>query len=240
MITGMGGQVLVCDANSQVQRALQVILRDAGYKVTCTATGQAALDRVARRRPDAVILELLLPDIGGIELCCRLRERDDMPIIVLSSVDDQQAKIDAFESGADDYVTKPFSPGELVARLAARLREAPSGLRFEADGLVIDLTARRATIGDEDIHLTATEFALLRVLATSRGAVTYRTLAKKVWGPVPSDAAPRIRTHIANLRAKLDPDQHRNVIVTQVGVGYRFAARAHRGGLSRARAASRS
>jgi two-component system, OmpR family, KDP operon response regulator KdpE len=163
-----------------------------------------------------------------------------MPIIVLSALDEEQAKIDALGSGADDYITKPFSPGELVARLAARLREAPSGLRFEADGLVIDLTARRATIGDEDIHLTATEFALLRVLATSRGAVTYRTLARKVWGPLRSDAAPRIRTHIANLRAKLDPGQHRNLIVTQVGVGYRFAARARRGGLSRPRAASRS
>ncbi len=238
MITRMGAQILVCDANSQVQRALQVILRDAGYKVRCTATGQAALDRVVRRRPDAVILELLLPDIDGIELCCRLRERDDMPILVLSSVDDQQAKIDAFESGADDYVTKPFGPGELVARLAARLRAAPSSLKFEADGLFIDITGQHVVIGDEDVHLTATEFALLRVLATSRGTVSYRTLASKVWGPRRAAPVPRIRTHIANLRCKLDPGQRRNLIVTEVGVGYRFTGRSHRAPRTRPRVAS--
>ncbi len=236
----MSDRILVCDPNPQVQRALQVILRDAGYRVVSTETGRAALDRMARTRPRAVILELLLPDVDGVELCSRMRETGDMPILVLSTLDDEQAKIDALESGADDYITKPFSPGELVARLAARLRAAPSGLRFESDGLVIDLTARRATIGDDDVHLTATEFALLGVLATSRGAVTYRTLAKKVWGPLRTDAAPRIRTHVANLRAKLDPGQHRNLIVTQVGVGYRFAARARRVGLSRSRAASES
>ena len=240
MIIGMGGQILVCDPNSQVQRALQVILRDAGYKVRSTATGQAALDRVERRRPDAIILELLLPDIDGVELCRRLRELDDVPILVLSSVDDQQAKIDAFESGADDYVTKPFGPGELVARLAARLRAAPSGLRFEADGLMIDITAQRAMIGDEDVHLTATEFALLRVLATSRGTVSYRTLASKVWGPRRADPLPRIRTHIANLRTKLDPDQRRNLIVTEVGVGYRFTGRSHHARATRPRVASAS
>jgi two-component system, OmpR family, KDP operon response regulator KdpE len=240
MITGMGAQILVCDANPQVQRALQVTLRDAGYKVRCTATGQAALDRAVRRRPDAVILELLLPDMDGIELCRRLRERDDMPIIVLSSVDDQQAKIDAFESGADDYVTKPFGPGELAARLAARLRAAPSGLKFEADGLLIDITGQRVVVGDEDVHLTATEFALLRVLSTSRGTVTYRTLAAKVWGRRGVAPVPRIRTHIANLRTKLDPGKRRNLIVTEVGVGYRFTGRSHRAQQARPRVASAS
>lgn len=232
----MSDRILVCDPDPQAQRAVRVTLRDAGYKVLTARSGQAALERVAPMRPRAVILELRLPDIGGVEVCRRLREQGDIPIIVLSAIDDDQAKIDALESGADDYITKPFSPGELAARLAARLRSAPSGLRFEADGLVIDLTARRATLRGQDVHLTATEFALLRVLVTSRGAVTYRTLASKVWGPLRTDAAPRIRTHVASIRAKLDPGRHGNLIVTQVGVGYRFAARGP--GRSRARGVS--
>jgi two-component system, OmpR family, KDP operon response regulator KdpE len=172
-----------------------------------------------------VILELVLPDISGVELCRVLRERSELPIIVLSTVDDAEAKIEALQSGADDYLTKPFVPGELVARLAARMRAAPSGLKVERDGLLIDLTAHRAAIGGQDIHLTATEFAVLRVLVTSRGTVPYRTLAKTVWGPLRNDAAPRIRTHVANLRAKLDPGQVRSLIETEIGVGYRFARR---------------
>ena len=204
---------------------MRVILRDAAYKVASAATGEEALERVAQVRPQAVILELMLPDMGGVELCKSLRDRGEMPIVVLSTIDDAQAKIDALEGGADDYLTKPFVPGELVARLAARLRSAPSGLKFERDGLLIDLTAHRAVIGGEEVHLTATEFALLRVLATSRGTVPYRTLAKKVWGPLRNDAAPRIRTHVANLRAKLDPGQVRSLIETEIGVGYRFARR---------------
>ena len=157
-----------------------------------------------------------------------------------STLDEEQAKIDALGSGADDYMTKPFSPGELVARLAARLRAAPTGLIFESDGLVIDLASHRATLGERDVHLTATEFALLRVLATSRGTVSYRTLAKRVWGSQRSDAAPRIRTHIANLRAKLDPGQHRELIETEVGIGYRFTGRAHRTTVSLRRVAAGS
>ena len=224
----MSDKVLVCDPNPQVQRALQVILRDVGYRVLSTVSGAAALERAAQDRPCAVILELLLPDIDGVELRRRLRERGDMPILVLSTLDEEQAKIDALQSGADDYITKPFSPGELVARLAARLRAAPTGLMFESDGLVIDLGSHRAMIGDQDVHLTATEFAVLRVLATSRGTVSYRTLAKRVWGSQRASTAPRIRTHIANLRGKLDPEQRRGLIETEVGIGYRFTGRAHR------------
>lgn len=236
----MSDKVLVCDPNPQVQRALQVILRDVGYRVISIASGVAALERASRNRPCAIILELLLPDIDGVELVRRLRERGDMPILVLSTVDEEQAKIDALGSGADDYITKPFSPGELVARLAARLRAAPSGLRFESDGLVIDLASHRATIGGRDVHLTATEFALLRVLATSRGTVSYRTLAKRVWGSQGSNTAPRIRTHVASLRAKLDPEKGRKLIETEVGIGYRFTGRAHRGTASSPRVAADS
>jgi two-component system KDP operon response regulator KdpE len=213
--------ILVCDPNPEVQRALRMILRRLGYSILITGTGKEALECNARYRPSAVIVELALPDVDGIELCRRLRERGQMPILVLSAIDEEDAKVTAFESGVDDYMTKPFSPGELTARLAARLRTAPAGLRFEADGLEIDLAARRVTIDGQEIHLTKTEFALLRVLATSRGTVTYRTLASKLWGRR-SNVAPTIRSHIANLRAKLDAGRSPSLILTEIGIGYRF------------------
>ncbi len=219
-----GNLVLVCDPNPQAQRALRTILRRGGYKVLLTATGAAALEVVARDEPQAIILELTLPDMYGVELCRRLRGRGQIAILVVSAIEDEDAKIAALESGADDYMTKPFSPRELVVRLAARLRAAPSELRIELDGLVIDLPGHLVTLDGREIHLTPIEFALLRVLATSRGAVTYGALSSAVWGSLPCDVAPRLRTHIANLRAKLDGDHGRHLIRTEPGVGYRFGA----------------
>jgi two-component system KDP operon response regulator KdpE len=214
--------VLVCDPSPQARRALRVILRSARYEVVMTATGRDALDAVARERPQAVILELALPDFDGIEVLRRLRRRIDGPIIVLSAIDDTERKIAALTRGADDYITKPFSPGELLARLAARLRSAPSALRIEDNGLVIDLVAQRVTLDGEEVQLTATEFALLRVLATSRGTVSNRTLARKVWGMRRGDIGPRVRAHVANLRAKLDHPDRSSVIRNDIGLGYRF------------------
>ena len=214
--------VLVCDPSPQAQRALRVILRSARYEVVMTATGRDALDAVARERPQAVILELALPDFDGIEVLRRLRRRIEGPIIVLSAIDDTERKIAALTRGADDYITKPFSPGELLARLAARLRAAPSALRIEDNGLVIDLVAQRVTLDGEEVQLTATEFALLRVLATSRGTVSNRTLARKVWGMRRGDIGPRVRAHVANLRAKLDHPDRSSVIRNDIGLGYRF------------------
>ena len=147
-------QVLVCDPSPQAQRAFRVILQRAGYHVVIAATGARALELAGSLRPRAVILELLLPDIGGIELCRQLREQYDMVILVSSTVDDPEATIDALEVGADDYVTKPLRPGEFLARLAARLRAAPSRLRVETDGIVIDLSARAATLNGQHVHLT--------------------------------------------------------------------------------------
>jgi two-component system, OmpR family, KDP operon response regulator KdpE len=214
--------VLVCDPSSQIRRALQTTLRDAGYKVIFAATGAEAMRLVDTDRPQAVLLELELPDMDGIELCRLLRVHGELAIIVLSSIDDERAKIDALEHGADDYVTKPFCPGELLARLAARLRATPSALRFELDGLTIDLVAHLVTVDGREVHLTPIEFALLRVLATSGGPVPYRALASSVWG-LSGEVTPRLRTHIANLRAKLDGDHSRDLIRTEAGVGYRFA-----------------
>lgn len=219
--------VLVCDPSPQAQRALRVILASARYEVVMAATGREALGAAAaRERPQAVILELALPDLHGIEVCRRLRRRFDGPIIVLSAIDDTEKKIAALTCGADDYMTKPFSPGELLARLAARLRAAPSALRIEDNGLVIDLVAHRVTLDGEEVQLTATEFAILRVLATSRGTVSYRTLARKIWGARRGEVGPRVRAHVANLRGKLDRPQRSSVIRTDIGLGYRFVGHA--------------
>ena len=208
-----------------MQRALRLILRGAGYRVLLTGTGMEAIECAARERPQAVIQEVALPDLSGIELCRRLRRRGGMPILVLSEIDNERTKIEALECGADDYVTKPFSAGELLARLAARLRAAPTALRVERNGLVIDLAGHVVRRDGEVIHLTSTEFALLRVLATSEGTVTHRTLARKVWGRSRGDVAHRLRAHIANLRAKLDDGHGASVIQTEIGRGYRFVER---------------
>jgi two-component system, OmpR family, KDP operon response regulator KdpE len=215
-------RILVCDPSPQMQRALRVILRGAGYKVLLTGTGHDAIECAARERPQAVIQEVALPDVSGIELCRWLRRRGGMPILVLSEVDDERTKIEAIESGADDYVTKPFSAGELLARLAARLRAAPSPLRVERDGLVIDIAGHTVTRCHQALHLTATEFALLRVLVTSEGTVSYQTLETKVWGRSRGNVARRVRSHIANLRAKLDDGRGASLIQTEIGTGYRF------------------
>ena len=215
-------RVLVCDPSLQTQRALRVILRDAGYEVLMTATGRDAIDAATHEQPQAVILELALPDLDGIEVCRRLRRNVDAPILVLSEIDDDEKKISALTCGADDYVTKPFCPGELLARLAARLRAGPSPLRIENNGLVIDLAAHVVTLDGEEVQLTATEFALLRVLATTHGTVSYRTLARKVWGLRRGEIGSRLRAHVANLRVKLDRGTGSSVIRTDIGLGYRF------------------
>jgi two-component system, OmpR family, KDP operon response regulator KdpE len=215
--------VLVCDPSPQVQRALHATLRGAGYGVVVTASGREALASIDRELPEAIILELALLDMPGTELCRQVRRRAAIAILVLAAIDDESAMIEALESGADDYLIKPLRPGELIARLAARLRFAPSELRVQRDGLVIDLAGHRVTIDGEPIHLTATEFALLRVLATARGPVSSRTLAAQVWGPIDADPTLRVRSHIANLRAKLGRNRRRSLIETELGVGYRLS-----------------
>ena len=223
-----GARVLVVDDERQILRALKVILREAGYDVIEAATMEEALDRAAVRPPDAAIVDLMLPDGSGIELCRRLREWTTMPILVLSAVGEEDAKVEALEAGADDYVTKPFGPRELVARLGAALRravETPGEPAIEISGLHVDLAARIVRRDGEDVHLTPIEFDLLRTLVQHRGRLmTHRALLVEVWGPQYGDDTQVLRAHIANLRRKIEPAGERRYIRTDPGVGYRFAA----------------
>jgi two-component system KDP operon response regulator KdpE len=219
-------RILVCDDEPQILRALRVILRDAGYEAVPAESGEEALDRAAVRPPQAAIVDMMLPDIDGVEVTKRLREWSEMPIIVLSAVGEEQAKVRALAAGADDYVTKPFGPPELVARLEAVLRRVSKDEEpvVELDGLRIDLAASTVSRDGEETHLTPTEFQLLRTLVRNRGRLmTHRALLTEVWGPAWSEDTATLRTHIANLRRKIEPAGSERLIRTDPGVGYRIS-----------------
>src|SRR4029453_15595810 len=194
-----------------------------------TATAEEALDRAAVRPPEAAIVDLVLPDKDGIEVCRRLREWSQMPILVLSAVGEEQEKVRALEAGADDYVTKPFASRELVARLEAVLRRSGAATdepMLEVEGLQIDLAARTVGGNGEEIPLPPIEYDLLRVLLQNRGRLmTHRALLIEVWGPGYESDTPPLRTHIANLRRKIERDGRRTRFIrTDPGVGYRLSA----------------
>jgi two-component system KDP operon response regulator KdpE len=222
-------RVLICDDESQILRALRVILGDAGFEVVPATTAREALDAVAVRPPDAAIIDLVLPDGDGVEVTRSIHEWSQMPILVLSAVGDEREKVRALEAGADDYVTKPFGPNELVARLRAALRRvAPSEDEpmIEAGGIEIDLPAHRVTRGAEEVHLTPTEFDLLALLVKNRGRLlTHRAILRQVWGPGFQEDTQVLRVHIANLRRKIEPEAGQpSLIRTDPGIGYRFIA----------------
>ena len=218
-------RILVLDDEPQILRALKVILREAGFEAVAAETAEEALDRVAVHPPDAAILDLVLPDGDGVEVCREIRRWSQMPIIVLSAVGEEDAKVRALEAGADDYVTKPFGARELIARLEAALRRVSGAAgepRIAAEGLVIDLAARTVTLDGAAVHLTPLEFRLLETLARNRGRLmTHRALLTEVWGPEYADDVTVLRGHVANLRRKIDGNRY---IRTDPGVGYRFAA----------------
>jgi two-component system KDP operon response regulator KdpE len=226
-MSGAGRRVLVCDDENQILRALKVVLRDAGFEVIATATAEQALDAAAVRPPDAAIIDLVLPDGSGMDVCRELRSWSEMPLLVLSALGDEEQKVTALEAGADDYITKPFAPRELIARLHAALRRAGNAIDepvIDVDGLEIDLAARTVRRAGQDVHLTPTEYELLRVLARNRGRLlTHSSLLREVWGPRYAADTQVLRTHIANLRRKIEPEQGPRFIRTESGIGYRFA-----------------
>jgi two-component system KDP operon response regulator KdpE len=221
-------RILVCDDEPQILRALKVILREAGFEAVPAETAEEALDRVAVHPPDAAILDLVLPDGDGVEVCRQIRSWSQMPIIVLSAIGEEDAKVRALEAGADDYITKPFGMRELVARLEAALRRVGGRVdepRIVADGLEIDLAAHTVTRDGEEVHLTPIEFRLLETLARNRGRLmTHRALLVEVWGPEYADDVTVLRGHVANLRRKIEPADGHRYVRTDPGVGYRFAA----------------
>jgi two-component system, OmpR family, KDP operon response regulator KdpE len=222
-------RVVVCDDDPHILRALKVVLGQRGFDVVPSTCAAEALDLLSVHPPDAAIVDLVLPDGDGVQICMSIREWSKMPIILLSAVEEEAEKVKALNAGADDYITKPFSPEELIARLNAVLRrtepdeEEPS---VTADGLGVDLAARAVRRDGELVHLTPTQFALLRVLVRNRGRLmTHRMLLLEVWGPACEDETQLLRVHVANLRRKIEPDPaDPRYITTDPGVGYRFAA----------------
>jgi two-component system KDP operon response regulator KdpE len=221
-----GARVLVVDDEQQILRALRTGLRGAGYEVDTADTAEGALSAAALRPPDAVILDLVLPDGSGIDVCRELRRWSTVPVILLSAVGEEREKVAALDAGADDYVTKPVGIDELLARLRAVLRRiTPSGEPVITLGeLVVDLEKRVVSVGGTPVHLTPHEFELLRVLALNRGKLlTHRTLLREVWGPAYGNESNLLHVNISQLRRKIEPDRARpRTLLTEPGAGYRL------------------
>jgi two-component system, OmpR family, KDP operon response regulator KdpE len=220
-------RVLVVDDEPQIVRGLKIILRDAGYAVESAETKAQALALLASRPPDALVLDLVLPDGQGVEVCREVRRWSRLPILVLSAVGDEREKVRALDAGADDYVTKPFGTDELLARLRAVMRRSADqsgGSELSIGDLVIDVPDRRVVRGGQEVHLTPIEFDLVRVLAQHGGRlVTHRQLLQEVWGPEYGQETHYLRVHVAHIRAKLEIDPSRpQYLITEPGVGYRL------------------
>jgi len=222
-----GQRVLVVDDEPQILRALGTTLRAAGYEVDTAATAQAALAAAAAHPPEAVILDLILPDGSGTDVTRELRTWTAAPVIVLSAVGEEAEKVAALDAGADDYVTKPFSVDELLARVRAVLRRRSPSLDpvIEVGELAIDVPNRAVKRNGERVKLTPHEFDLLRVLAQNRGKLlTHRMLLREVWGPSYQVEAHYLHVYVSNLRKKIEPDPSRpRYILTEPGAGYRLA-----------------
>ena len=223
-----GARILVVDDEPQVLRGLSAALTAAGYEVATAATAATAIEAAALLPPDAVVLDLVLPDGSGVEVCRRLREWTQVPIVVVSAVDEETEKIAALDAGADDYVTKPYAVGELLARVRAAMRRAaaPAGeepvLAFAE--VTVDLALREVRRRGEVVHLTPHEYGLLAELARHPGRVlTHRALLVAVWGPGYSTETHYLRVYMGNLRRKLEDDPSRPAhLITETGVGYRL------------------
>ena len=221
-------RVLVVDDEPQILRALETNLRGAGYDVDTAATAEAALATAAMRPPDAVILDLVLPDRSGTEVCRELRKWSSAPVLVLSVVGDEPEKVSALDAGADDYIQKPFGIEELLARLRAVLRRAgPSGGPvLEIGELVVDLDKRSVAVGGRQVSLTPHEFELLRVLAQNEGKLmTHPAILREVWGPAYGAESHYLHVYVSQLRRKIENDPARpRYLLTEPGAGYRLVS----------------
>jgi two-component system, OmpR family, KDP operon response regulator KdpE len=223
-------RILVVDDEPQIRRFLRAALTSHGYELSEADGGEAAIKLAATEAPDVIILDLGLPDISGVEVIRRLREWSKTPIVVLSARSQEHDKIEAFDLGADDYVTKPFGMGELLARLRAalrhRLQEAGQAPVFRSGPLAVDLVKRQVSRDGTDVHLSPKEYDLLRLLVTHAGrVVTHQQLLREVWGPAQAHETQYLRIYVGQLRAKLEPDPaHPRLILTEPGVGYRLVA----------------
>jgi len=218
---------LIVDDEIQIRRLLRVVLEGENYDVHEADSGQQGLMEIASRRPNIVLLDLGLPDIEGIEVLKRLREWSETPVIVLTVRDDEQEKVAALDAGAEDYVTKPFSAPELLARLRAaqrKTRPAEEVSVFKHDDLVVDLTAHVVTRGGKEIKLTATEYTLLRLFVRHPGRVlTHRHILREIWGPKSEEHRQYLRVYVTHLRQKIETDPAKpRLIKTESGIGYRF------------------
>jgi two-component system, OmpR family, KDP operon response regulator KdpE len=222
-----GPQILIIDDEPQICRALRIGLSAHGYEVRIAASGEDGLDLAAVTVPDAVILDLMLPGLSGLEVCGELRGWSQVPILVLSARGEERLKVEALDLGADDYLTKPFGRNELLARLRAILRrtagESPSPV-LECDELQMDTVRHLVMLSGQPVHLTPTEYNVLHYLMASAGkVVTHQMLLRAVWGPAHEDASSTLRVFVAQLRRKIEPDPARpRYIRTEPGIGYRF------------------
>ncbi len=221
--------VLVIDDEPQIGRALRTILTEKDFRVTTALRGEEGLTLAAANPPDIVILDLGLPDMDGFEVCARLREWTQCPIIVLSVRDSERDKVAALDKGADDYLTKPFGIQELLARVRVALRHSASSRGAQtslvkAGPITIDLAWHTVTRDGQEVKLTATEFNLLAYLASNRGRVlTHQSILTNVWGPADADHTEYLRVYMRQLRKKLEADPDRpQYILTEPGIGYRF------------------
>lgn len=225
-MTTTNQRVLVVDDEASIRRYLRAALGAQGLTVYETATGLEAINAVLSHRPDIIIMDLGLPDIDGIEVTRRLREWSQTPIIVLSVREAEQDKIAALDAGADDYLTKPFGTGELLARMRVALRKQAAGPNepvFQSGALTVDFSRRVVIVGEREVQLTPTEYDLLKILVTHAGKViTHHQLLRQVWGEGYDDMH-ILRVNISNLRGKLEPDPARPTYIhTEPGVGYRL------------------
>jgi two-component system KDP operon response regulator KdpE len=226
----MSERILVVDDEPQIRRALSTSLEAHGYQVDSVGTGEEAIVGMAERAPDLLLLDLGLPDLDGTEVIKRVRSFSPTPIIVLSVREGQQDKVAALDAGADDYVTKPFAMGELLARARAALRrtasEEPGRPRLEFGRLVIDLALRLVLVDGEAVHLTPTEYGLLEALASNPGKLlTHQWLLRRIWGQGYGTETAYLRTYVKSLRRKIGDDAAAPAfIVTEPGVGYRWIA----------------